>query len=182
MAHHRATASRLPGCLLGGLLAAMPATAVATPGEVGVGQRLGDAPLTGLNGPSRRLADFRGKPLLINVWASWCGPCRQEMASLDRLAWLDLAHGFNIIGISTDDYDDRAQAWLHDSNATISQYIDRALTLENLLGASRLPLTVLVGADGRVLAKIYGSRDWDSPESLALIRRTFRLPAPAAAR
>ena len=55
------------------------------------------------------------------------------------------------------------------------------MTLENLLGASRLPLTVLVGADGRVLAKIYGSREWDSPESQDLLRRTFRLPVPAPA-
>ncbi|MBS0395269.1 MAG: TlpA family protein disulfide reductase [Proteobacteria bacterium] len=163
------------------LALAGPAGAGTTPGEVGVGQPLRDATLHGLNGPPRRLAQFRGKPLLINVWASWCGPCRQEMASLDRLAWLELAHGFSIIGISTDDYPEQALAWLKDSNATISQYIDAQLEMENMLGASHLPLTVLVGADGRVLGKYYGSRQWDSAESLALIRRTFRLPGPAAA-
>ncbi|MFO1425910.1 MAG: TlpA disulfide reductase family protein [Steroidobacteraceae bacterium] len=159
-----------------------PPLRAATPGEVPVGGVLRDAPLLGLNGPSRRLAEFRGQRLIINVWASWCGPCRRETASLERLAWMDEARGITIIGVSTDDYPEKAKAWLRDSNATIGQYIDRNLVLENLLGAARIPLTVLVGADGRVLRKVYGARDWDSPESIALIRSTFAMapPAPAA--
>jgi thiol-disulfide isomerase/thioredoxin len=160
------------------LLCALGAAAGAsagTPGEVTVGQALREVTMRGLNGPPRRLSEFRGKPLIINVWASWCEPCREEMASLDRLAWLELAHDVNIIGVSTDDYPERALAWLQDSHATISQFIDARLEMENMLGASRLPLTVLVGADGRVLDKIYGSRQWDSPAALTLIRRTFRI-------
>ncbi|MGO9423980.1 MAG: TlpA family protein disulfide reductase, partial [Steroidobacteraceae bacterium] len=58
-----------------------------TPGEVPVGGTLRDETLQGLNGPPRNLRAFRGRPLIINVWASWCGPCREEMASLERLAW-----------------------------------------------------------------------------------------------
>jgi thiol-disulfide isomerase/thioredoxin len=167
---------RLPELILLCVLGASAIASASTPGEVVVGQALRDATMQGLNGPARRLSAFRGKPLIINVWASWCGPCRQEMASLDRLAWLEVAHDFNIIGISTDDYRERALAWLNDSHATISQFIDARLEMENMLGASRLPLTVLVGADGRVLEKVYGSREWDSPEALRLIRKTFRIP------
>lgn len=158
-------------------IAILDATATAaTPGEVAVGERLGEATIQGLNGPARKLSEFRGKPLVINVWASWCGPCRSEMASLDRLAWLEEGKYFNIIGISTDDYPERAKAWLDDSNATINQFIDRNLQMENMLGASRLPLTVLVDGDGRVLHKIYGAREWDNPESLRLLRAAFRIP------
>ena len=166
--------------LLLGLLCAAgiaPRALATAPGEVPVGGLLRDAPLRGLNGPSRRHADYRGRPLLSNVWASWCGPCRGETASLERLAWSEPARAFGIIGISTDDYVERAQAWLAQSNATISHYIDQQLQLENLLGASRLPLTVLVGADWRVRAKVYGAREWDSPAAVAAIRRAF---APAA--
>jgi thiol-disulfide isomerase/thioredoxin len=142
--------------------------------EVAIGAPLHEAMLSGLNGPSRLLSTYRGKPLLINVWASWCGPCKQEMASLERLAWRDQSRYFAIIGISTDDEADRALSFLKTSNATISQFLDRGLQMEHMLGASRLPLTVLVDADGRILEKVYGARQWDAPEALRLIDRTFR--------
>ena len=134
---------------------------------------LRDAMLEGLNGPPRRLSAFRGRPLIINVWASWCGPCREEMASLERLAWRDGEQYFAIIGISTDDDADRAKVMLKNANATISHFIDGDLQMENMLGASRLPLTVLIDADGRVLEKVYGARQWDGADALRLIDETF---------
>ena len=146
-----------------------------TPGEVQIGEVLQEAALQGLNGSPRKLSEYRGKPLIINVWASWCGPCRAEMASLERLAWLELAGHFTVIGISTDDDPERAKTLLDRSNATISQFIDSKLQMENMLGATRLPLTVFVGADGRVLDKIYGARQWDEPDALRLIGRTFKI-------
>jgi thiol-disulfide isomerase/thioredoxin len=149
------------------------------PIEVPIGGLLRDATLRGLNGPPRKLSELLGKPLVINVWASWCGPCRAEMASLERLAWRDEARGLTVIGISTDDYEERAVAALRDSNATITHFIDRNLTMEKMLGASRLPLTVLVAADGRVLDKIYGAREWDAPAALSHIERVFGDRAPA---
>jgi thiol-disulfide isomerase/thioredoxin len=152
---------------------AVAPNAAATPGEVRIGEWLRDATMQGLNGPSKQLAAYRGRPLLINVWASWCGPCRQEMASLERLAWKDQKVPFAVIGISTDDYPERALALLKGTNASISHFIDRKLELENLLGASRLPLTVLVGADGRVVDKVYGAKEWDGDEAARLIARAF---------
>lgn len=149
------------------------ADAGAPAGEVQIGQILPDVTLSGLNGPSGRMTDFRGKPLIINVWASWCGPCRAEMSSLERLAWQTEAKTFNVIGVSTDDYPERARAYLASSNATLTHFIDRQLTVERLLGASRVPLTVLVDAQGRVLKKIYGARDWDGPAAMQLIDSAF---------
>ncbi len=150
------------------------------PGEVAIGQPLRDAMMRGLNGPARSLSEFRGRPLLINVWASWCGPCRAEMASLERLAWLDETHYFTIIGVSTDDYIDKAETALKESNATITHFIDKDLELEHMLGASTLPLTVLVDADGRVLGRVHGAREWDSRAALDYIHVTFKHPAGAA--
>jgi peroxiredoxin len=96
------------------------------------------------------------------------------MASLERLAWHHPSLDFTVIGISTDDDADQARAFLKHSNATISQFIDAHLVMENMLGAARLPLTVLVDADGRVLAKIYGAQEWDSPDALQMIRNAFQ--------
>ena len=150
-----------------------------SPAAVPVGGTLGNAPLQGLNGPSRHLADFRGKPLIINVWASWCGPCRAEMSSLERLAWLHTRVRFRIIGVSTDDYADKARAFLRSSNSTISQFIDTRRAIENMLGASSIPLTVLVGADGRVLGKFYGARNWAAPAAVRTIEAAFTTGRPA---
>ncbi|WP_296541152.1 TlpA disulfide reductase family protein [Rhodoferax sp.] len=144
-----------------------------TPGEVPVGGVLREATMRGLNGPDQKLSAFRGKPLIINVWASWCPPCIQEMGSLERLAWSDLGQQFNVIGISTDDYPEAAKGFLRKSKATLNHYIDRELELEHMLGADRLPLTVLVDASGRVLNKIVGAREWDSPQAQQLIRHAF---------
>jgi thiol-disulfide isomerase/thioredoxin len=166
-----ASGAALAGALW--LAGASTRAAAGTPGEVQIGQLLRDATMEGLNGPPRKLSDYRGKPLVINVWASWCGPCRAEMASLERLAWREPTGHFTVIGISTDDYSDRAKAQLQRSRATINHYIDRQLQLEHMLGAAQLPLTLLVDAQGRVLDKIFGAREWDGPEGLRLIALAF---------
>jgi thiol-disulfide isomerase/thioredoxin len=132
--------------------------------------------MTGLTVPWRKLSDFRGKPLIINVWASWCGPCRAEMGSLERLSRLKGGQAFTVIGISTDDYPEAALAFVQKTRTSFSHFIDQRLALENLLGADRLPLTVLVDAQGRVVDKIYGAREWDSPESVRLISKALRVP------
>lgn len=141
--------------------------------EVRVGEVLPDMAMDGLNGRAARLSSFRGRPLIINVWASWCGPCRAETASLERLAWSETGQRVTIIGISTDDDRRAAQDWLKASNATLSHFIDHELALERLLGANRLPLTVLVDAQGRVVERIVGARQWDDEASLRLVERSF---------
>ena len=145
------------------------------PALVAVGRLLPDVVMAGLNGPHKPLSSYRGRPLIINVWASWCGPCRKEAASLERLAWSEAGSRYTVIGISTDDDRNAALKWLRHSNATISHYIDSGprWTLEHMLGASSIPVTVLVDAKGRVVARFRGARDWDSAESIRLIERAF---------
>jgi peroxiredoxin len=87
------------------------------------------------------------------------------MGSLERLAWSAQGKDFTVIGISTDDSEVAAKRYLQQANATLNHYIDRALELENMLGAERLPLTVLVDGRGKVLGKFYGAREWDNAES-----------------
>ena len=152
------------GCLLLGATH-VPA---ATPGEVMAGGVLRNLPMQGLTGPGRMLGDYRGKPLIINVWASYCPPCLAEMGSLERLHQR-LGSKIHIIGISIDDYRDRANGFLAKARTSFPHFIDQKLVLENMLGANKIPVTILVDANGRVAEKIFGAREWDSAESIKLI-------------
>ena len=138
--------------------------------EVREGEHLPNAYLRGLSGVSREMADFAGRPLIINVWASWCSPCRAEMASLERLAWMDDIGDVVIIGISTDDSRQRAEDYLSSISSTIPHFIDDGLRLERMLGARRIPLTVLVDRQGRVVKKVFGAKAWDESGLVKMVR------------
>ena len=158
------------------LTSALSTTAFAgTPGEVKIGGYLREATLNGFNGKTNTFSDFKGKPLLINVWASWCGPCRAEMGSLERLAQRYNGKEFNVIGISTDDYSNRAEAFIEQTKITFDNYLDSKLLLENMLGANTIPLTILVDANGRVLAKARGAYEWDNAVTIDEIGKAFNI-------
>lgn len=160
--------------LLALLLAPLPSNA-GTPGEIPVGGYLRDASLYGFSGQTKSLATFKGKPLVINVWASWCSPCRSEMSSLERLSRRYGGKQFNVIGISTDDDSNAAAAFIRHARLSFENFHDRHLLLENMLGADTIPLTVLVDANGRVLEKVHGAYEWDSPEIVDAISETFHI-------
>ena len=144
-------------------------------GEVSRGDYLREASLNGLNRENKMLSEFKGKPLIINVWASWCGPCRAEMGSLERLAKQYNGRDFNVIGISTDDYQNKAMAFIEQTGITFENYHDSKLILETMLGANTIPLTVLVDEHGRILEKVRGAREWDSPEIVDAIGRVLNI-------
>jgi thiol-disulfide isomerase/thioredoxin len=166
----KATRLAAAACLA---LAAQALAAPPAPRLVPEGEAIPDRPLYGLFHDYRKLSDFKGKPLVINVWASWCGPCRAEMGSLDRIAKKHNGRQFHIIGISTDDYPGKATDYLMRTRVSFDNYIDKDLLWETMLGAERIPLTVLVDANGRVLKRVYGAKAWDSPEMVALIEKTL---------
>jgi thiol-disulfide isomerase/thioredoxin len=143
--------------------------------EVKVGENLRESVMDGLQGKQKKLSDFQGKPLIINVWASWCGPCRSEMSSLERLASKYNGKDFNIIGISTDDYRDDAVSAIKMSKISFENFLDHMLELEKMLGANTIPLTVLVDEQGRVLKKIRGAREWDGPIMVSEISDVFNI-------
>jgi len=157
------------------LLAASTGVIAGTPGEVKVGAYLREATLQGFDGNTKTFSDYKGKPLLINVWASWCGPCRAEMGSLERLAQRYNGKAFNVIGISTDDYKTPAESFIKQTGISFENFLDSKLFLENMLGANTIPLTVLVDAEGRVLAKVRGAYEWDERATVDALGEVFLL-------
>lgn len=146
-----------------------------TPGEVEIGSYLRDANLHGFSGKTGKFSDYKGKPLIINVWASWCGPCRAEMGSLNRLARRYGGKQFNVIGISTDDDGKAAAAYIKQAKISFENFLDSHVALESMLGANTIPLTILVDAQGKILDKVRGAHEWDNPEIVDAIGKTFQL-------
>ena len=146
-----------------------------TPGEVLVGTLLPDASLNGFSGNTKKFSAYRGKPLIINVWASWCGPCREEIGSLERLSQRFGGKQINVIGISTDDDRSAAATFIKESKLTFTNYLDSNVQLENMLGANTIPLTILIDERGRIIEKVRGFQEWDNPETIKFINQKLHL-------
>jgi peroxiredoxin len=97
------------------------------------------------------------------------------MASLERLSRRFNGKQLNVIGISTDDDASAAATFIKESKLSFDNYLDHQVILENILGANTIPLTIFVDAHGRVVKKVRGSQEWDSPESLDLIGKSFQI-------
>jgi len=124
------------------------------------------------------LAAYKGKPLIVNLWATWCGPCVTEMPSLVKLAAHLKDQGVQVVAIS----EDRGGKFVVDpfmkehGITGVDVYLDKTMSSGKLLKeATVLPMTILIDADGNEVARVFGDRDWDSPESKAEIARVFHL-------
>lgn len=122
------------------------------------------------NGKVISLADYHGKVVILNVWATWCGPCRAEMPSLQRLADRLNPEKFVVIGISTDYDDHLVREFLLEQEVRFVNAIDKgAEVLNDRLDLLGLPTTVLIASNGTIRELIEGAREWDSPEMMDLI-------------
>lgn len=126
-------------------------------------------------GRSRSLADFKGKVVLLNIWATWCVPCRKEMPALDRLQATLGGPDFQVVALSIDRGSmDVVRKFLGDIGVrNLAVYLDTAGKAMRALGALGLPTTLLVGRDGLELGRLIGPAEWDSAEAVAFVRSTI---------
>jgi thiol-disulfide isomerase/thioredoxin len=123
-------------------------------------------------GRERSLADWRGKVVLLNLWATWCLPCRKEMPSLDRLQ-KELGSGkFEVVAISVDRKGlDASKKFLAEAQVErLALYVDPTARLNSDLRAVGLPATLLIDREGREIGRLLGPAEWDSDDALRLIR------------
>jgi thiol-disulfide isomerase/thioredoxin len=134
---------------------------------------------TTLSGEPASLAEFRGKVVLLNLWATWCAPCVQEMPSLERLQAQFGGNDFTVIALSSD----RAGARVVEpflENLGLKQlhpYLDPKSTATRMLGARGLPTTLLIDREGREIGRLEGGAQWDGPAAQALLRH-YLAPTP----
>ncbi len=143
-------------------------------GEIDRAQAGTELPQLSFTDPAGNVLDFAsldGQPVLLNLWATWCAPCKVEMPSLDRLAQ-EMGSDLRVITVSQDMRGaelvepyyaqqgfDNLEPWLDPKNT-----LDRALD-----NGGVLPLTILFGADGREVLRVKGGYEWDSEEAIALV-------------
>ena len=138
-------------------------------------QWLADLPFTAPDGTAVTLADFAGQVVLVNLWATWCVPCREEMPALDRLARERGGDDFMVLPINLDVGDPaKPGQFLAEIGAeALPLYADPALAgfnrLKNLGMVYGLPTTLLIDPAGCVLGVMAGPAEWDSPDARALI-------------
>lgn len=123
-------------------------------------------------GNSVSLADFRGKYVLLNLWATWCGPCVREMPALDRLRTHFHPKQLQIIALIEDhDGNAAAKAFYTRHNLThLPIFVDSSGHAPSLLHIQGLPTTLLIDPEGREIGRVEGDAEWDSPDALAFIQ------------
>ena len=127
---------------------------------------------TDAHGNPVSLADYRGKVVVVNFWATWCPPCVEEMPSLDRLAERMQGKGVAVVPISIDREVARIERFFAGNrieNLDIHHDADRKVSRR--AGVLGLPVTAIVDAQGHEVARLVGDAEWDSPEAVALIER-----------
>jgi thiol-disulfide isomerase/thioredoxin len=122
-------------------------------------------------GRERTLADWKGKVVLLNLWATWCAPCRKEMPALDRLQAALGSETFEVVAVSVDRAGiEGAKKFLDQvSVRNLGVFADPNARMATTLRAGGLPATLLIGKDGREIGRLLGDAEWDAPEAKALI-------------
>jgi thiol-disulfide isomerase/thioredoxin len=124
-------------------------------------------------GAARSLAEWRGRVVLVNLWATWCAPCVEEMPALDRIAARLGGPDFDVVAISVDRQGAAVVApFLGKLGLTrLAPYLDPSNAAVRVLGAPGLPVSVVLDREGRELGRVLGAAEWDSPAFEALLRR-----------
>lgn len=138
------------------------------------------APFVDGEGRARSLADFRGEPVVLNLWATWCAPCVREMPQLDRLN-ARLAHdGIRVLALSEDRGGAALVKKFYDVNRiqNLDVLIDAGGKLLRELNVRGLPTTLLIDADGREVGRALGAAEWDSDAMVAFLKRCLAATKP----
>ena len=123
--------------------------------------------------------DYRGAVVLLNIWATWCGPCRVEMPSMQRLEEELGPKGLKIVAVSIDvgGSEERIRAFARELGLTFELLHDAPGVIQREYQTTGVPETFVIGRDGRVRRRIIGAEDWATPANIAFLERLLAEPA-----
>ena len=142
---------------------------------------LPDFIFVGPDGAEKSQADLKGRVVLLNIWATWCVPCREEMPQLNALQGDLGAADFEVVAINIDKGGtEKARKFLEETKATdLALYTDPSGKLFSKLKAVGMPTTLLLDPDGEEIGRLVGPADWASPEAKRLIEAAIAASKPA---
>jgi len=127
-----------------------------------------------LDGGTVPLQQYRGKLVVLNVWATWCEPCRREMPNLQQLSDALDPGRFAVVGLAQDEDDYLVREYLLDQKVHFTSYIDPGGAIAtDRLGIKLFPYTLLIGPDGRLIQRIVGPREWQRRKVIELLEKAY---------
>ncbi|HTJ23746.1 MAG TPA: TlpA disulfide reductase family protein [Gemmatimonadaceae bacterium] len=128
----------------------------------------------------KSLADYKGQVVMLNIWATWCGPCQVEIPSLERLYREYGDKGLKLVAVSIDDYvsEDSIRAFARNFGVTFEVLHDSTHTIERQYQATGYPETFVIGKEGTIRKKWIGPDDWSSQGNRALVAQLLGLEPP----
>ena len=134
------------------------------------------------NGQTKSLADWRGKIVLLNIWATWCVQCRDEMPALAKLQTKLGGKDFEVVAVNIDKGGpEKPASFLKETGATsLALYTDPTGKLFSTVKTVGMPTTLVIDRNGKEIGRLIGPADWASPEAVALIEAAIAAPATAS--
>ena len=129
-----------------------------------------DFTLEDLRGSMMSLKDFRGKVILLNFWASWCGPCRIEMPAMELLWQVFQDDDFVILAVDVRERRDEVSSFIEENDYTFPTLLDSWGRVADIYSVRSYPTTFLIDREGKVVGKAVGAREWASKDSFDLIK------------
>lgn len=145
--------------------------------RVAVGTAAPAFTLPGLDGRKVNLADYKGKVVFLNIWATWCPPCREEMPSIEKLYQELKGEDFEILAASVDLSGAEAVApFMKRYGLTFPALLDTKGEVQHLYGTTGIPETFIIDRDGVIEKIVVGPADWSSPAVVRFFRALLRKP------
>jgi peroxiredoxin len=163
---------KIKNLTLGLLVTVFAVTSLASSGLEG--QVAPDFALKSSTGENLRLSEYRGNVVMINFWATWCGPCRQEMPLLDELYTRYERVGFSLLGVNIDDDSRRAMQMIEDLGVSFPVLFDARKEVSKLYEVEAMPVTVLVDREGNVRYVHHGYKPGYEDKYLDQVRSLLR--------
>lgn len=134
--------------------------------------------LQDLDGRMVNLSDYRGKVVLLNIWATWCPPCVAEIPSLDKLYKMMEDEDFELLAVSVDEGGKRAvESFMKNKNMSFPILLDPRGSIQRLYRTTGVPESFIIRKDGTIDNKIQGAIDWASPKAIEHFQKLIKEPA-----